>query len=441
MMQSKLSRQVRISASVTLVCKVIQAVLALVISMLTARYLGPGQYGILGYAISAATFVTPTALLGFHAILVRELIDQPEKEGEILGTAVFSSFVSSLVMAGGIFCFNRLFSDHEALTEMTCLLYSMVLATQSVELIQYWFQAKVQNHCPAICTLIAYIFISIYQLVLIRRGRPVTWFAVAKALEYLIAAIGLWFVYWHRGGCKLSFSFARLKGMLSRSAPYILSLTLVMTFAQVDHIMVKIMLGEEATGFYSAAVTCANLTEFIFIAVIDTIRPTILEAHNDLTGSYETRLTELYSFVIYLALAQSIFITALARPIITLLYGNAYLDATGVLRLLVWYTVFVYIGFVRDIWILAEAKQKYLWRINLMGALSNIALNYLMIPKFGIEGAALASMLTQAFTNVGVGLIYAPLRGNNACLLRGLNPKYAISMLRTLVVKTKRDKE
>lgn len=64
---------------------------------------------------------------------------------------------------------------------------------------------------------------------------------------------------------------------------------------------------------------------------------------------------------------------------------------------------FSYLGTVRNIWILAEGKHKILWVLNLSGALLNIALNLLFIPVWGINGAALAALLTQIFTNVFLG--------------------------------------
>jgi O-antigen/teichoic acid export membrane protein len=58
-----------------------------------------------------------------------------------------------------------------------------------------------------------------------------------------------------------------------------------------------------------------------------------------------------------------------------------------------------------------------------------VVLNTLLIPVMGINGAALASLLTQIFTNVGLGFIIKPIRRNNLLMMRGLNPKYILNML------------
>jgi Na+-driven multidrug efflux pump len=76
---------------------------------------------------------------------------------------------------------------------------------------------------------------------------------------------------------------------------------------------------------------------------------------------------------------------------------------------------------VRNIWILAENKYQFLWKINLLGAISNVLLNYVLIPICGAIGAAWASLITQFFTNVIVGFMLPPIRKNNTLMIRGLN--------------------
>ena len=145
----------------------------------------------------------------------------------------------------------------------------------------------------------------------------------------------------------------------------------------------------------------------------------------------------LYSIIIYLSLAQSVAMTVLARLVIWILYGASYAPAAGALRIVVWYTTFSYIGSVRNIWILANNKQKYLWQINLSGALANVLLNWLLIPLMGIHGAALASLITQFFTNVVTGYILAPIRGNNAIMVRSIDPRILLEAIKRMRRKDK----
>ena len=147
------------------------------------------------------------------------------------------------------------------------------------------------------------------------------------------------------------------------------------------------------------------------------------------TELYEKRVVQLYSIITCLSLAQSVGMTVLAKPIVLLLYGEEYSKTAGILAVAVWYNTFGHYGSVRNIWILAEGKQKYLTTINVVGAFANVALNFAIIPVWGAVGAAVASVITQFLTNVIIGFILKPIRRNNSLMLKGLNPRIIIELV------------
>ena len=226
--------------------------------------------------------------------------------------------------------------------------------------------------------------------------------------------------------------------MFSKSKFFIVSSLMVTIFSQTDKIMLKAMMSEKEVGIYSAAVTCAGLTGFVFAAIIDSLRPAIFENKKTSQKAYEDSLVSCYSVVIYLSLAQSIICTVFSGLIINVLYGADYAASAEVLALVVWYTTFSHLGPIRNIWMLAENKQKYLWIINLSGALTNVALNAVLIPFMGVMGAALASLITQIFTNFIIGFIMRPIRPNNLLILKGCNPTPLIRFSKRFISKLRR---
>ena len=131
-----------------------------------------------------------------------------------------------------------------------------------------------------------------------------------------------------------------------------------------------------------------------------------------------------------LAILQGIGVTVLADIAIKILYGAEYAAAVNPLRLMIWSNAFYYLAAVRNVWILAEEKQRYLWIINLCGAIVNILINVLLIPVWGALGAALASLVTQIFTNVVMGFVIKDVRRNNYLMWKGCNPKVLIELLK-----------
>ena len=226
----------------------------------------------------------------------------------------------------------------------------------------------------------------------------------------------------------MQFRFSLIKKLLSKSKYYILSSMMIVIFQQTDKLMLKIMLDNSATGYYSAAITCAGIFGFVYAAIIDSARPEIIRCHKASKEKYKASLSALYGVIFYLSLAQCLVMTLLAKPMIWMLYGEDYLPAAMALRICVWYVTYSYFGAIRNIWILCENKHSFLWVIDVTAAGINVGLNYLLIPAWGICGAALATFATQFLGNFVLGFIYKPLRENNKLLLRGLHPKSLLQL-------------
>lgn len=419
--------------------QLVKSVLGLIISMLTARFLGPSNFGVINYASSIVAFVAPIMYLGLTGVLVQELVSSPENEGEILGTSITLSLISSMLCVGGVICFVSVANKGERETIIVCALYSILLIFQAIEMMVYWFQAKLLSKYSSSVSLVAYVVVSAYKIFLLATKKSIYWFAVSNAFDYMLIAAGLMIVYKKLGGNKLRFDMPTAKRLLSKSKYYIVSNMMITIFAQTDRIMLKLMIDDAATGYYSAAVTCAGMTGFVFSAIIDSFRPLIFDSKKRNEAQFEKNMTRLYGIIIYLSLVQSVVISILSSIMVNLLYGPAYAPAKEILAILVWYTTFSYLGAVRNIWILAEDKQKYLWIINLSGALTNVVLNYFLIPIMGGVGAALASLITQIFTNVVIGFIIIPILHNNTLMLRALNPKEMMWIFKKFLHRSKQE--
>ena len=426
-------------------CKIAQSVISLIIGMLTARYLGPSNYGLISYAASIAVFLLPLMQLGLSKTLVQEFIKRPDREGEVLGTALVFNVMSAVACMGGMYAFLSVANAGESTTILVGVLYSFSLLFQATEIVQYWFQAKLLSKYPSIASVISYTIVALYKVYLLVTGKSVIWFSVSSTLDYLLISVILLIVYKRMGNQKLKFSWRLGMEMLHSSKYYIVASMMVSVFQQTDRIMLKLMMNEAETGYYSSAITCVSVTAFVFAAIVDSMRPPILEAKHDGSDAYEPRIIQLYSVITYASLIQSVFMVLLARPIVLILYGEQYLPSVTALRVAVWYVTFSNYGSVRNIWMLAENKQKYLWIINLSGALANVALNAALIPLFGAVGAAAASLVTQFFTNVVIGFILRPIRYNNRLMIRGLDPKplfrYLSSIIKQLRKKLSRKRD
>ena len=187
---------------------------------------------------------------------------------------------------------------------------------------------------------------------------------------------------------------------------------MVAVYGQTDKLMLKQMVGESEIGYYSTATALCSLWCFVLEAIIDSIVPSIMEAHNIDKSRFERLNKQLYCIVFYVSMGVSVLFTIFGGIAINLLYGEAYLPAVNPLRVATWYIAFSYLGVARNAWLVCENKQRYLKYIYLIAAIANILLNLIFIPFFGATGAAIASLISQIMTSLVIPSFNKNMRQN-----------------------------
>lgn len=397
--------------------KLANTLLAFVVGVFAARYLGPNNYGLINYAAAYATFFASLCTLGINSVIVKNFVDHPEQEGETIGTTLLLQAVSSLLSAAVIVGIVSIVDKGEKLTVVVVALYSIRLIFQVFETLNYWFQAKLQSKYSAMAEMTAYAAMSVYKIILLALGKSVEWFAVANAFDYIVLAVFLLIAYFKNGGSKFTFSLNKAKELLKSSNSFIISGLMVAIYASTDKFMLKQMLGADEVGHYSIAVTISTSWAFVLSAIIDSFYPGIVESFRDDRLSYERKNRQLYAIVFYIAVLASVAICLVAKPFILIVYGESYLPAVAPLRVVVWYTAFSYLGVARNAWMVCENMQKYLKYLYVGAALLNVLLNLAFIPVLGAAGAAAASLITQISTIIFLPALIRPLRPNAKLML------------------------
>lgn len=374
----------------------VQMLVSFIIGMITARYLGPSNYGVINYCYAYTAFFTAIAGLGIEAIVVKELIAQPEKQQEIVGTSIVLRCLAGFLSMASILMILFFVDAGDQLVITVGLLQSMVLVFKAFEIIDFWFQSKLQSKYASILKSISYVIVACYKVYILVVAKPVEWFAFSTSLDFLIIAILLTGAYFKRGGEGFRFDKGIAKVLLSQGYHYIISNLIITIYAQMDKVMIKHMMSESDTGLYSAAIMICTYWVLVPTAIINSVRPVLMELKKDGNEEgYKRRFSQLYSLLIWLGIAVSIVITLLSSFVMKIVYGAEYITAAGALSIAIWYTTFSTLGVARGNWLVCEDKNQYAKWFVLFGAVVNVVLNYLLIPVMGIEGAALATLITQ----------------------------------------------
>ena len=200
--------------------------------------------------------------------------------------------------------------------------------------------------------------------------------------------------------------------LLKESWPYILSGLLVTIYMRIDMIMIKELMSDASVGEYAAAVRISEAWYFIPVIIVGSLYPAIVNAKKLSEKLYLERLSSLYCLMFYMAVAVSIASSLLSGMFVQALFGSAFSQASNVLMIHVWASIFVFVGVASDKWLLTEGLQIYSAINALLGAALNVALNLVLIPRIGIIGAAWATLISYAFSGYVCLAIWPKTRRN-----------------------------
>ena len=373
----------------------------LVVGVWVARYLGPEQFGLFSYVLAFVALFGVFATLGLDDIVVRDIVRNPSDKDEILG-ATFSlkllgGLVGILLTTAGIL----LLRPNDRLTHSMVAIIASGLIFQSFDTISFWFQSQVQIKYVVYAKNGAFILIALAKVGLILSHASLIAFAWAALAEIILGAVGLTLAYGANGHLVRAWrgSIARARSLLTDSWPLILAGLAIVVYMKIDQIMLGEMLGNQAVGLYSAATRISEIWYFIPVAIVSSASPSIVEAKAISDSLYYQKVDKLFRLMAVLAFSIVIPMTFFSGHIIDLLYGPEFAGAGSVLAIHIWAAVFVFLGVAQGPWTVNEGLMKLSLQRTVIGAVANVVLNLLLIPRIGVVGAAISTLIAQALSS------------------------------------------
>jgi O-antigen/teichoic acid export membrane protein len=378
--------------------KIYRMVLAFFITVWMARYFGPEQFGIFSYALSFVTLFSVFASLGLDKLIVRELLAEPEAEKEILGSTFLLRLIGSLLLIGASASAVTMIRPEDWLTRVLVITFSVGYLFKSFQVIKFWFEAHVKGKFSSLVEAASITGSVGIKAILIIIEAPLIYFAGAVVLESFIAALGFCTIYKMQGNALLSWRprVRRVKKMLVEAWPLILAGTLYTVYTKIDQVMLGEMIGYEAVGTYAAAVKISEGWFFIPAVIATSFFPAMLNAKKKSVVLYLGRTQHLFNLMAVIGVAAAVVITVIARPIIMLAFGADYEGAIWVLTIHIWGGIFLAMSGISYRYFIAEGLQRYSFYRGVTGLVINVTLNFLLIPLYGVIGAAISLVLSQS---------------------------------------------
>jgi len=387
--------------------KIIRLAVGLFVGVWVARFLGPEQFGTLSYAQAFVGLFGAFATLGMDGIVIKHLVKDDENRDLFLGTAFTIKLLGAMVAVFIISIVTVTTSnDDKDVIIITIIASSLVF--QSLNVIDFYFQSIVLSRYIVIVNLISQLVVSLIRIALILAEAPLITFAYVILFDAVILAVGYIYVYKHKNLSFRQWNFNKQTAseLLKYSWPLAISGIVISIYMKIDQVMIKEMLGNSSVGHYAAAVKISEAWYFVPIVINSSLFPAIINAKKRSLKEFYDRLKILYSFMLLSAVAISIPTTIYSKYIINLLYKEQFDQASTVLMFHIWAGVLVSLGVVTSSIVIANNKQNNALISTSIGAISNIILNLLMIPSFGIIGAAFTTILSQIISGLIVPIYF-----------------------------------
>ncbi len=406
--------------------KVLRMGVGLLVGVWVARYLGPEQFGLFSFVFAFVGMFGAVAGLGLQNIVVRDIVRDPSCKEETLGTAAMLQLVGGMLAYGCVMGTIFLLRPEETMAKLLVAILGSVLLFKFSDVALYWFESQVLSKYTVWAQNGCFLIFAAIKVSLILTSASLSAFAWATAAEAALVSLVVFYVLGLRGPKfqQLRFSILRTKSLLGDSWPLLLSSMAVMVYMRTDQIMLGQMLGDDAVGIYSAAVRISEVWYFIPMMIVASVFPAILEAKKRDEKQYLQRLQRLYDLMVRLSVAIALPMTFISTPLVVALFGAAYVESGPVLAIHIWASVFVFLGVASSQWFIAENRQLLSFQRTVLGAVINIVLNFILIPRFGVVGSAYATVIAQASVNIVYDLFQKETRPMFAMKLRSFNPMY-----------------
>lgn len=374
--------------------QILKIISAIFVGIYVARYLGPSQFGVLSYALAIVSFFIAISRIGMESILVRDLVSHPDQRQAYMGTAFGLMFAAALASCAALMTFV-IFLENDIQAKVCTLIVSASLMFQMFSVVDYSFQAQLRAKYSAIAKSIALIVGAAVKIYLVFIQADLLMFAVSYVFDHVVTAFFLLLMHVSKRqhGFIFKFEMVLVKALLKSSWPMALAAGASMLYMRVDQIMIKFMLDTKQLGLYAAATKIYEGWIVVPYVVSISLLPAIVKLKSSSQESYERNITRLFALVFWPSVAVAGVSTFYGDMIIRVTFGEAYAGSAATLTIVMWTAAFTALGSVTTRFLTVEGLEKKIAFRVFMALILNVILNFVLIPIYGIEGAAASTLI------------------------------------------------
>ncbi|GAA4648612.1 flippase [Kistimonas scapharcae] len=393
--------------------KASRLVIGVAVSAMLARYLGPNGFGCLNYSIALLSIATVLSSLGLNRLIVREVVNHLNDKyfcQVTVASCFYMRLAVSLLILLSIILIAFISVDEQIL--YTAVIFVSLLFI-SFDVFDFYAQGLSEFRIISICRLSSFIITSLLKVAFVFYGGTLLGFIGLVVLEYALTALFFYvfFVHSKKINWRINNDYKqRAEILVSESWPEIVAGFGAILFMRLDQIFLQLIAGSESVGIYSAATRITEAWYFLPTAIVSATFPKLLDIKKVSYKKYYDGIQLLTSILVMLSLLVAGFFTLSASWIVNLLFGGEYSQSASVIVLHTWGAIFLCMGISSGSWLVAEKKLKLNLLRNIFGLGVSATANYLLIPKYGVTGSAVSTVLGLSAAFYFFDLLHPELR-------------------------------
>lgn len=379
-----------------LISQIVSIGFGFVFTMITARYLGTGGFGLLSFALAFNGILGVISDLGLSSLTTRNV----SRDNELASTYIGNTIPLKLLLVIINFIFVMIIMNVSKYpSETTKIVYLIALSTifsAFTNIFTSIFQAFEKMEYTSLIRILNSILMLIGAVIAIKQKFSVIEFAsiyfIVNFIILLISSIicSLKFVVF-----KIEIDWNFWMNSLKESAPFWFASIFAVIYYRIDMVMLSMIQNDAAVGLYAASYRLIDALSVIPSAFMGAMFPIFSKLYIHSKNSMALTFQKAYKILLVLAIPIGIGTTILADKIILIIYGKDYTLSILVLQILIWASVLSFINWTPSTLLNSVNKQRTLMVITLIGTIINILLNFLLIPKMSYVGAAAATVASE----------------------------------------------
>lgn len=365
-----------------------------------SRILGSQDSGTFSLGITYYTFVFGLSALGLHELIVREVAPRRDESSRYFVNFIFLRLLTSVAFYGLLVAGLLIFLPYSAETTQVILILSLAAIPEAVfSMCQALFEAHERLSIPMTAAIGNTALKLAAGFWLLMQGAPVTQVAwavpLASTLSLLFFIPGLVNLFRNslqRFPTRIHFPFIRSQAGFMSSF-FVIHLSSLLDY-QTDALLISLILSEQDLGYYAAAQTILLAFNLIPLAIRTAIYPLMSRFQLHEPDKLALLYHRVGRYLAAVSLPMAAGITLLAEPIITLVFGADFAPAIPVLQISIWAIVFLFLNVPHSRLMLIRNRQRAASWMTGVAMAANIVLNLVLLPRWGINGAAVARLVS-----------------------------------------------